>query len=81
MANTEKVTVKNTTPKTKKTKKFTVNCYYTFVGTVEVEAESIEEAFAKGYNFCTDMPTDELQFGGYANATVVDESGEVYEMQ
>lgn len=61
--------------------KFTVNCYYTYVATVEVEADSIEEAYEKGYNFCTDMPIDEHQFSGYSGGTVVDEDGEIYEMQ
>jgi hypothetical protein len=60
--------------------KFKVNCYYTYVGIVEVEADTIEEAYEKGYNHCTDMPTDELCFCGYTYSTVTDENGKVYEM-
>lgn len=60
--------------------KFTVNCYYTYVATVEVEADSYEEAYDKGYNLCDDMPTDELHFCGFREGTVVNEKGETYEM-
>ena len=60
--------------------KFKVNCYYTYVGSVEVEADTIEEAYEKGYNYCTDMTTDDLSFCGYTDGTVTDENGEVYEM-
>lgn len=60
--------------------KFKVNCYYTYVGTVEVEADTIEEAFDKGYNQCTDMATDELSYVGYTDAEVIDEDGFIHEM-
>lgn len=60
--------------------KFTVNCYYTYVATVEVEADTYEEAYAEGYNFCTDMPIEEHQFCGFNRGTVVNEKGETYEM-
>lgn len=61
--------------------KFKVNCYYTYVGTVEVEAGSIEDAFDKGYNQCEDMATDELSYVGYTDAEVIDEDGVIHEMK
>ena len=61
--------------------KFKVNCYYTYVGCAEVEANTIEEAYGKGYDICSDMTTDELYFCGFTDCTVTDENGEVYEMQ
>lgn len=60
--------------------KFTVNCYYTFVGSVEVEADSIDEAYEQGYAICQEMPSNELEYCGYTDATVMDETGEIYEM-
>lgn len=60
--------------------KFSVSCYYTYAGTVEVEADSYEEAFKKGSKICEEMKTDELHFCGYTDGTVVDENGNVYEM-
>lgn len=60
--------------------KFKVNCYYTYVGSVEVEADSIEEAYDKGYNVCEKMGTDDLSFVGYLDGEVIDSYGEIYEM-
>lgn len=34
--------------------KFKVNCYYTYCGCVEVEADTIEEAYEKGTGTVTD---------------------------
>lgn len=61
--------------------KFKVNCYYTYCGCVEVEADTIEEAYEKGYDICSNMTTDDLYFCGYnGTGTVTDENGEIYEM-
>lgn len=61
--------------------KFKVNCYYTYCGCVEVEADTIEEAYEKGYDICSNMTTDDLYFCGYTDGTVTDENDEIYEMQ
>lgn len=60
--------------------KFKVKCYYTYVGSVEVEADSIEEAYDKGYKVCEKMETDDLSFVGYLDGEVIDSDGEIYEM-
>jgi hypothetical protein len=60
--------------------KFKVNCYYTYVGSVEVEADSIEEAYDKGYKVCEEMGTDDLSFVGYTDGEVIDKDGEIHEM-
>ena len=59
--------------------KFKVNCYYTYAGVAEVEADTEEEAFEKGYAICEKMCTDDLSYVGYTDATVVDENGFVHE--
>lgn len=61
--------------------KFKVKCYYTYVGSVEVEADTIEEAYDKGYAECTKMGTDDLSYVGYADGEVIDPDGEIYEMK
>jgi hypothetical protein len=59
--------------------KFIVKCYYQYVGSVEVEADSIEEAYDKGFEICDKMSTKELDYVNYLDAEVIDEEGEVYE--
>lgn len=59
--------------------KFKVNCYYTYVGSVEVEADTIEEAYDKGYAECDKMVTDDLSYVGYLNAEVIDPDGFIHE--
>jgi hypothetical protein len=59
--------------------KFTVKCYYTYVGSVEVEAETLDEAFDKGYELCDKMSSDELDYVGYTDAEVIDEAGFIHE--
>ena len=61
--------------------KFKVNCYYTYVGSVEVEADTIEEAYDKGYAECVKMGTDDLSYVGYTDGEVIDETGEIHEMK
>lgn len=60
--------------------KYKVNCYYTYVGSVEVEADTIEEAYDKGYEICDKMHSDELDFVGYTDGEVIDDSGFIHEM-
>lgn len=59
--------------------KFTVKCYYTYVGSVEVEAETLDEAFDKGYELCDKMSSEELDYVGYTDAEVIDEKGFIHE--
>lgn len=59
--------------------KFKVNCYYTYVGSVEVEAETLDEAFDKGYELCDKMSSDELDYVGYTDAEVIDEEDFIHE--
>ena len=61
--------------------KFKVNCYYTYVGSVEVEADTIEEAFNKGYAECDKMGTDGLSYVGYTDGEVIDSEGFIHEMK
>lgn len=61
--------------------KFKVNCYYTYVGSVEVEADTIEEAYDKGYAECDKMGTDDLSFVGYTDGEVIDQEGFIHEMK
>ena len=58
--------------------KFTVKCYYTYVGSVEVEAETLDEAFDKGYELCDKMSSDELDYVGYTDAEVIDDEGFIH---
>lgn len=57
--------------------KFKVNCYYSYVGIAEVEADNEQEAFDKGYAICDKMGTEQLHFVGYTDAEVTDENGEI----
>ena len=61
--------------------KFKVNCYYTYVGSVEVEADTIEEAFEKGYELCTEMGTDDLSYIGYTDGEVIENDGTIHEFK
>lgn len=55
--------------------KFRVNVYYQYVGSVNVEAESFEEAFDKGFDLCEAMETSDLDFLGAIDAEVKQENG------
>lgn len=59
--------------------KYKVNCYYTYVGSVIVEADSAEDAYNKGLELCEDMHTDELDFVGYSDSIVypIKEDGKI----
>jgi hypothetical protein len=59
--------------------KFIVRSYYEYVHVVEVEADSFEEAFDKGYAISNEVGTDELEFVGYTNSEVEDECGDMKE--
>lgn len=61
--------------------KFKVNCYYTYVGSVEVEADTIEEAYDKGYAECDKMGTEDLSYVGYTDGEVLDSEGFIHEMK
>lgn len=61
--------------------KYLVRCYYTYCGCVEVEADSVEEASEKGYEICDAMTTEELEFVGYTDMEVQDDTGFIHEMQ
>lgn len=60
--------------------KYLVRCYYTYCGVVEVEAESVEEASEIGYELCSEMPTEKLDFVGYNGMEVQDETGFIHEI-
>lgn len=55
--------------------KYIVRCYYEYVGLVEVDADSFEDAFDKGFALCEEMTTEELFFCGGTNAEVTSENG------
>jgi hypothetical protein len=57
--------------------KFKVKCYYEYMGCVEVEADTPQEAHEKGYIICHNMTTDDLHFLGYVSSEVEDEEGEI----
>ena len=59
--------------------KYLVRCYYTYCGVVEVEAESMAEALEKGFELCEKMTTDELDYVGYTDMEVQDETGFILE--
>lgn len=61
--------------------KYLVRCYYTYCGMVEVEAESVEEASEIGYELCDKMKSDELDFVGYTDMEVQDETGFIHEIR
>ena len=48
---------------------------------VEVEAESVEEASEIGYELCDKMGTDELDYVGYTDMEVQDETGFIHEIR
>ena len=60
--------------------KYIVKCYYQYVGSVEVEADSIEDAYNKGFDICEDMSTSDLDYVDYIDAEVIDEEGFIHEM-
>ena len=60
--------------------KYLVRCYYTYCGVVEVEAESVEEASDIGFELCDRMPTSELDYVGYIDMEVQDETGFIHEI-
>ena len=60
--------------------KYIVKCYYQYVGSVEVEADSIEDAYNKGFEICEDMYTSDLDYVDYIDAEVIDEEGLIHEM-
>jgi hypothetical protein len=61
--------------------KYLVRCYYTYCGMVEVEAESVEEASEIGYELCDKMKSDELDYVGYTDMEVQDETGFIHEIR
>ena len=61
--------------------KYTVRCYYEYVGVVEIEAESPEEAFDKGFPLCESMGTPDLDYVGYTSSEVIDDTGEIQEFK
>ena len=60
--------------------KYIVKCYYQYVGSVEVEADSIEDAYDKGFDICDKMSTSDLDYVDYIDAEVIDEEGFIQEM-
>lgn len=60
--------------------KYLVRCYYTYCGTVEVEANSIEEAAEIGYVKCENMTSAELEYVGFTDSEVQDENGEIHQV-
>ena len=61
--------------------KYLVRCYYTYCGMVEVEAESVEETSEIGYELCDKMKSDELDYVGYTDMEVQDETGFIHEIR
>lgn len=59
--------------------KYRVRCFYTYCGSVEVEADSIEEARNKGHELCSEMTTDELEYIGYTDTEVEGEDDDIYQ--
>lgn len=51
--------------------KFKVVCYYTYAGISVVEADSIEDAYSKGYDECDAMGTNDLEYIGFSDARVI----------
>lgn len=58
--------------------KYIVKCYYEYVATVEVEADSYDEAYEKGFDMCDAMPTEALEYVGTLETEVFDEQ---YDME
>jgi hypothetical protein len=61
--------------------KYIVRCYYEYVGLVEVDADSFEDAFDKGYAICNKMSTEELYYCGGTTAEVQHENGGIEQFQ
>ena len=59
--------------------KFKVYSYYQYVGISEVEAESAEEAFDKGYDLNEKLTTDNLYYVEYLDSEVVAEDGTIHQ--
>ena len=59
--------------------KFRVLSYYQYVGIAEVEADSVEEAFEKGYAINYAKSTDDLQYVDYTDSEVITEDGGIYQ--
>ena len=59
--------------------KYKVHCYYTYVGSVIVEADSAKDACNKGIELCDAMHTDALEFVGFSESCVypIKEDGKV----
>ena len=55
--------------------KYKVKCYYQYVGSVEVEADSVEEAREKGFAICDKMSTEDLDYVDYMDTEVIEEDG------
>lgn len=60
--------------------KYLVRCYYTYCATVEVEADSVEDAADKGFELCEKMATDDLEYVGYTDTEVQDKDGFIHEV-
>lgn len=61
--------------------KFKVNVYYKYAAYIEVDAESIEDAYDKGLAIADKMTKDKLEYVGHSEGDVViDSEGECYEM-
>lgn len=61
--------------------KYLVRCYYTYCGMVEVDADSVEDASNKGYELCEQMRTEDLEYVGYTDMEVQDETGFIHEIR
>lgn len=59
--------------------KYKVKVYYHYVASVEVEAEDEEKAYEMGFDIAEDMTTEQLDYVGYADAEVIDETGFIHE--
>ena len=58
--------------------KYRVLSYYQYVAISEVEADSVDEAFEKGFALNEDMTTDELRYVDYTDSEVISEDGALY---
>lgn len=59
--------------------KYKVKVYYYYVASVEVEAENEERAYEMGVDIAEDMTTEQLDYVGYADTEVIDETGFIHE--
>jgi hypothetical protein len=55
--------------------KYLVQCYYTYRGCAEVEADSVEEAADKGFEICDKMSSADLEYVDYTDLEVMDDDG------